>query len=879
MTTQTRGETRDADVLLERSEQLAVLADELAAVKTTREGRLVLVAGEAGIGKTSLLRAFCSQLGAVRVLSGACDALSTPRPLGPLIDVAEQTGGELAEVVDRCAGVSDLLSALSKELRRRPPTVVVLEDLHWSDEATLDVLRLLGRRVQALPALVVATYRDDELDRTHPLRVALGELPRASVTRVTLAPLSATAVASLAGSRPIDAEELHRRTAGNPFYVTEALCAENDSIPESVRDAVLARAARLDRDARALLDAVAITRPRAELWLLEDLAGDRLGYLESCLASGMLRAERDAVAFRHEIARVALEDALPPDRAVALHRAALRALSARPGHGQLARIAHHAAAAGDAEAVLRYAPAAGERASNVGAHREAAALYASALRFADGIPGEERAELLAGLSYESYLTNAIDEAIDARRQALEDYRRSGDRLGEGDSHRWLSRLVWFVGDTDAAYDEACLAVDLLEERPPGPELAMAYSNVAQLKMLGSDLEGTRSWGARAMELAEQLGRTDILVHMLNNIGTAELDRDLPEGAENLRRSLDLALEAGLEEHVARAHTNLGASGVMVHDYALADHHLDEGVRYCIERDLDSWRLYMLGWRARSELDQGRWDEAAESARTVLGNPRAAATSKVTALVVLGLLRARRGDPGTWAALDEAAELARTTGELQRLAPVAAARAEARWLAGGSDAAGAETGEVLLLARAGGTPWWIGELAAWRRRAGIEEPLPKPVAEPHKLELTGQTEAAAKAWAALGCPYESALARLTSYEEEPLRRSLEELQLLGARAAAAHFARTLRELGARDLRQGPRMSTRENPAGLTMRELEVLALVSEGMRNGEIAARLVVSRKTVDHHVSAILRKLGAGTRTEAVAEATRLGVLGDRENR
>lgn len=862
-----------ADALLERSEQLALLADELAAVADTREGRLVLVAGEAGIGKTSLVRAFCSELGSVRVLAGACDALYTPRPLGPLIDIAEQTGGELAELVDRCAGVSDLLSALSKELRQRPPTVLVLEDLHWSDEATLDLVRLLGRRVQTLPALVVATYRDDELDRTHPLRVALGELPRASVTRVVLAPLSAAAVASLAGSRQIDAGELHRRTAGNPFYVTEALCAEDDSIPESVRDAVLARAARLDPQARTLLDAVAIARPRAELWLLEELAGDRLGYLESCLASGMLRAARDAVAFRHEIARVALEDALPPDRAVALHRAALRALSARPGHGQLARIAHHAEAAGDAAAVLRYAPAAGERASAVGAHRESAAQYASALRFADGVSGEQRAELLARLSYESYLINAIDDAIDARRKAIEEYRRCGDRLREGDSHRWLSRFVWFWGDPDTAYDEGCLAVDLLEGLPPGPELAMAYSNLAQLKMLASDIEGTRSWGARAMELAEQLGRTDILVHALNNVGTAEIDGNLPEGADKLRRSLALALEAGLEEHVVRAHTNLGVSGVMFRDYALADHHLEEGITYSIDRDLDAWWLYMLGWRARSELDQGRWHEAADSARTVLGHARAPATSRITALIVLGLLRARRGDPGTWAALDEAAELARTIGELQRLAPVAAARAEARWLAGEPELAGAETEEVLRLARSAGMPWWIGDLAAWRRRAGIEEPMPEPVAEPHRLELTGQTEAASKAWAALGCPYESALARVSSGEEDSLRSSLEDLQLLGARAAAAHFARTLRELGARDLRQGPRTSTRENPAGLTTREVEVLGLVSEGMRNGEIATRLVVSRKTVDHHVSAILRKLGAGTRTEAVAEATRLKIL------
>jgi ATP/maltotriose-dependent transcriptional regulator MalT len=865
------------DALLERAEQLATLHHELARVSATGEGRLVLIGGEAGIGKTTLVRAFCSEIEGTRVLSGACDALNTPRPLGPLIDIAEQTGGELAELVERCAGVSDLLAALGAELRRRSPTVVVLEDLHWSDEATLDVVRLLGRRVQTLPVLLIATYRDDELDRAHPMRRALGEIPRDNVARISPPPLSLSAVMGLAQAHQIDAAALHRRTAGNPFYVTEALCAEDDGLPESVRDAVLARASRLERGPRDLLDAVAVARPQAELWLLEALAGDDIHHLESCLASGMLRSRGNSVAFRHEIARLAIEEATPPDRAVALHRRAWQTLAARPGHDQFARVAHHAEAAGDAEAVLRYAPMAAERAAALGAHCQSASQYERALRFARDLEARERAELLSLHSFECYLTDDPAKAMASRRAALALYVELGDRLREGESRRWLSRMAWFSGDNDTAYEESCRAVELLETLRPGPELAMAYSTMAQLGMLAGDIDATRAWGTRATDLATRLGEQETLIHTLNNVGTAELDRGLREGVEKLERSLALALDAGLDEHVVRAHTNLGVTGIYTHDYALAERHIASGIAYCLERDLDAWLVYMIACRSWLERDRGAWEAAAESAASVIAWPGAGAPARIVALMVLGSLRARRGEPNVWEALDEAAELARATGELQRLGPVAAARAEARWLTGEAELVRAESEQALELATRYESPWWTGQLHVWRRRAGLDEPIPwELVAEPYRLELTDAFDASCAAWSRLGCPYEAAMAYVRGHDEAALRTSLEELRRLGAKTSAAHFTRALRELGARDLRQGPRASTRENAAGLTARELEVLTLVGDGLRNGDIAARLVVSRKTVDHHVSAILRKLDASTRTEAVAEASRLGVLARR---
>jgi DNA-binding CsgD family transcriptional regulator/tetratricopeptide (TPR) repeat protein len=866
--------TFGAALLLERGEQLSVFDDRLVALKATRRGRLLLVAGEAGIGKTTLVRAFCERARGVRVLSGGCDALHTPRVLGPFVDIAEESGGELAALVSRGATPGAVVGALIRELRDRP-TIIVLEDLHWADGATLDVLRLLARRIDPLPALVLVTYRDDELHLMHPLRMALGELPAAAVERMALAPLSLDAVALLAGPAEIDAGELHRRTSGNPFFVSEALAAGGGEVPETVRDAVLARAARLDDDARTLLEAVAIEPARVELWLLEALLeGEPVG-LEACLASGMLRAERNTVGFRHEIARVVVEEALSPHRRVQLSRRALGALTAAIGRRpDPARLAHHAEAADDALAVLRYAPAAAERACRLGSHREAAEQFARAVRHARGLPAARRAELLERWSYECYLVERISDAIDARRAAMEAYRRAGDRRREGDAHRWLSRLAWFAGDGEKADEEARLSVDLLVPLGPGRELAMAYSNFSQLRMLTSDEPGAIEWGMHAITLAEPLGETEILAHALNNVGTSELKMGMPSGLARLERSLALSLQHDLEEHVARAYTNIASTSLDLADYARADEHLAAGIAYCRDRDLDSWLFYMTGHQARSHLNQGRWNAAAVSALEVLADPREGRPTRVWPLIVIGVLRARRGDSDPWSALDEALELAQGIGELQRLSPVAAARAEAHWLAGQTDAVEAETSHALALAVERRDACAAGELYLWRRRAGIEETFaPRVVSEPYRLELEGEFEAAAALWCELGCPYEAALALAHTDCEEAQRDALGELQRLGARPATTRVARALRERGARDVRQGPRATTRENPAGLTARELEVVALIAEGLRNAEIAARLFMSERTVAHHVSAILRKLEVSTRGQASAEAARRGIV------
>lgn len=858
--------------LLERDELIAALDDRIASVRTGSGGILVWIGGEAGVGKTALLRHFCGRQGKpVRILWGACEPLRTPRPLGPFVDVAEATGGELAELVGAAGRPYEVAAALLDELRRRAPTVLVLEDLQWADEATLDAMTLLATRIGSVPALALASYRNDELHRAPGLRLVLGEVGRGAA-RLKVEPLSPTGVAALAEAHRLHPGELYERTGGNPFFVTEVLAAGGERLPETVRDAVLARASHLSEEARRLLEAVAIVPGQVEVPLLQAISGRLVDHVDECLASGVLSAGPTNVAFRHELARLAVEGAIPPNRRLALNRAALAALVTRDDP-DFVRLAHHADACGDAEAVLQWAPRAATRAAASGAHREAAEQYARALRFADGQPPEVFAELLQGLAEECHLTSQIDEAIDAQRKALEYRRLLGDRRGEGNALRLLSLLLFFAGRASEAEPLVLDAIEVLERQPAGHELAMAYGNMSQRRMVVEDTAEAVAWANRALELARSLGDTEAEVYALSNIGAAEFLADPDRGRIRLDAALQQALRKGHEELAGLTFSRLVMFPVRYRRFEIASEYFEAGLAHCTDRGLDTFRLYLLACRARLALDTGHWDEASDLAASVLRDPRAAHVGSTWALTTLGLVRARRGDPEAFVPLEQARAMVTPTFELDRIAQVAAAQAEAAWLAGDRARVAGITDAALALALDRQEPWSVGELACWRWRTGLLDAFHGELAaEPFRLSMAGDWQGAAERWRVIGCPYEAALAMADADDEVALRHAVEELQSLGARPAAAIVARRLRQGGIRGVPRGPRRSTRKNPAGLTARELEVLAVLAEGLRNADIAARLVVSEKTVDHHVSAILRKLNVHTRGEAAAEAARLGL-------
>jgi len=785
---------QEREELVERSAEIEILRKQLTTVSERANGRVILVRGEAGIGKTALLRRFCDELEAsVRVLWAACDPLFTPQPLGPLLDIARTTGGEPLDLVESGARPHEIAAAMIHELESTIPTVLVLEDLHWADEATLDVLRLISRRVQLVPALLIVSYRDDELDRSHPLRIVVGELPSGGLTtRLELAGLSRAAVARLAANSATDADELYQRTGGNPFFVTEALAAGSERVPSTVRDAVLARAARLAPVARAMLDAAAVIPQRVELWLLEALLEGALGTLDQCLASGMLRAHPDGVEFRHELARVAVEESLAPDWRLVLHRRALGALvDPAVGMPVPARLAYHAEAAGDRAAVLRFAPAAAEQAASVGAHREAAGQYARALRFAPVLAPELRADLLERFSHECFLTDMRQEALQALDEELGIRRDAGDVVKQGDAHRRRAALLACAGRHREARGAAVEAVTLLEQAPPGRELARAYSELAALHMRAAEAEEAIRWGQRASALAEQVGDTEALVRSLTGVGTVEFGRNPPEGRSKIERALELAKQAGLPTDAGRAYINLIDELGRRHDWALADRYIGAGTHYCREHGLEAWLRYMHSARAESELAQGRWSDAAETAQSILAAPPDQVIApRYVALMVLALVRPRRRERDYWPLLDEALEISREVGELQYLAPVAVARAEAAWLEGRPGATAGETDDVFALALRLREPTFIAELACWRWRAGILADAPADAADPCGLQIAGQYEAVAQFWREHACPYEAALALADAPEEVALRQAYNELRALGSQSAAAIVERRL-----------------------------------------------------------------------------------------
>jgi DNA-binding CsgD family transcriptional regulator/tetratricopeptide (TPR) repeat protein len=836
---------------------------------TTGQGRTVLISGEAGIGKTALVEQFVSQQGrAATRLWGACEALFTPRPLGPLYDLATQVRGRLPELLAGNAERATLFSALLEELQKSPvPTIVVFEDVHWADEATLDLIKFLGRRLPHLPALFLITYREPEVNPDHPLRVVIGDLPGQAVARLPLTPLSEHAVTLLAQQAGRPAEGLYTVTGGNPFFVTEILASDTLGVPLMVRDAVLARMARLSAEARMLLELVSVVPARTERWLLSAILCSPEEALVECLTCGMLSLDHTTVAFRHELARQAVESTLSPLRRQTLHAQVLGALGNRgEDPSQAARLVHHALGADDSVLAARYAVLAARQASAQGAHREAAAHYATALGSANQFALEQQAELLEGRAYECYLTGQIEEAIEARHAALEIWRKLNRLDQVGQTMRCLSRLYWFLGKTCEAQHYADEAVELLETLPPTSKLAMAYSNRAQLFLVADNTAEAVRWGERAIALAEELGDSETLVHALNNVGTALFTGTDERGRAHLERSLQLSQERGWEEHVARAYTNLACGAIGGRNYSLAERFLQDGLAYCTEHDLDAWGTYTRAWLGQARFERGTWDDAVLEATRVLDHYPLTVASKIPALVVLGWVRVRRGDPGSTPILDEALKLALTTEEIQRIAPVATVRAEAAWLHGDLVQCLAEAQMGYDLGLKYLDPWRLGPLAFWMWRAGGLTSVPLPIAEPFARQIKGDWQGAAELWAQIGCPYEQALA-LADGDTEAMLKALALLEQLGARPAAALVRSRLRKLGVAGLPRGPRPSTRTNRAGLTSRQQEVLRLMAEGCSNAEIASRLFTSPRTIDHHVSAILTKLGVHSRAQAIHAA------------
>ena len=386
-------------------------------------------------------------------------------------------------------------------------------------------------------------------------------------------------------------------------------------------------------------------------------------------------------------------------------------------------------------------PLAASQAASVGAHREAASHYQIALRYADVLPPADRARLQEQLSYEYYLTGQYERAIEARRSALDIWRGSAERIREGGTLRWLSRLSWFAGHGEEASQYAVDAVRTLEMLPPGPELAMAYCNRADLD---SNLTRStpRSIGRSAQSnLRTRWANDEILCHALNTLGTDAAHRRR-HGRLGRSRAQSAARVGAVafRSRLRACYMSLSAMAVSRRQYDQASRYLSTGLAYCEERDLDSLGVYMLAYRARLRFEQGDWQEAGEDVRAVLQHPRATSVTRIPALRTLGHLRIRRGDPDAKSPLAEARALGGPTPELQRVGTLAAIGAEAAWLAGDRAGILREVQPAYELVRDRRDPRMKGELAAWLWRVDALDEHPTDIAAPYALEISGDWRA-------------------------------------------------------------------------------------------------------------------------------------------
>ena len=835
------------------------------------DGRLVLVSGEAGIGKSSLVEAFVDGLTDARLAWTSCDGAFTPSALGPLQDVADQWGGAVrvacGEGVPREARFAALLTMLREHGDDGGLSVLVVEDLHFADEATLDLVRHVARRLRGLRAMVVATYRDDGLAENRALRETLGDASTIrSTRRIALPPLSPSAVSELSQASGHEPDAVHALTGGNPFFVSEVLRAEGEELPASARDAVLARAARLSPHAREVLDAAALVGERVEPALLHAVTGAASVALDEPVAAGLLVADGAVLRFRHEIARRAIEQEVGPHTGAEIHRRILAELE-RSGADD-ARLAHHAEGALDAAATVRHARRAGDRSALLASRREAVTQYRRALRFTGTDQPLVRADLLDALGRELATLDQWAPAADALEESIGLWRAAGVPLREGDALRRLGTAYFRLcrGPEETVAIQSALAV--LEPLGPSRELAWALSRTAGQYMACEEPDKCIEYANRALALADALGLPDVASDARNTMACVEYDRS-DRWYPWMREALDLALEHGLHDQAGRGYANLLGLLTDALRYPEAERYYKEGWAYCDEHDLATSGLCLAGSQAAVLMHTGHWTEVEEIAADPLSGERSSPINRVTFLVPLALSRARNGVVGVWECLDEATASADGLGDPSYSTMCRAARAEARWLAGDLDLALAE-----LELAAGHAQRCYSErpgvaLLRWRMTGELGAEA-ADVTGPYAAELRGDPREAAAAWDGVGRSYDAAMALLGSCDERDLREALDLFEALSAVPAAAIARKKLRDLGVRGVPTGARAATREHPRGLTAREQEVLGLLGEGLSDQAIATRLVLSTRTVHHHVAAVLAKLGVASRQDAVAEAERL---------
>ncbi|TGD74882.1 LuxR family transcriptional regulator [Mangrovimicrobium sediminis] len=857
-------------MILEREEELRSLATAFASV-TAAGGQIALVCGEAGIGKSSLIAAFLDSLQAPhRQATGYCDPLTTPRPLGPLRDIGARLLGPDSGGADDTRYFDDLIYTLAAA---RQPVVLVIEDLHWADERTLDWLRFIGRRITTLPLLLICSFRDDEVDAAHPLRAALGLMPGERKRQLTLAPLSLDAIRQLAPGPGLAPRRLLQVTAGNPFFVAELLAQRDalDQVPHSVADAIHTRLSGLPGNAVALLEYAACWPGAVPAELLQELPIDAVDdALADALRHKLLVVNDGRLAFRHELVQRAIYDRLLAPQRQRAHALFLEALVRGGQADQLPDlVVHHAQGANDEQLLLRYAPLAAGQAAGFGAHREAAEFLAHAVRLADALPAAQAAAIFENWAYEAGLSQAIDaEVIAAREKAVALWREVDCPAREGENLFWLSRLHWYRGEAEQAQHYIEAAIGVLERGEVSAARGKAYALRAQFFMLQDIMGEAVEWGERALAIAGETGDSELRVHALNTVGSARLFRGDTRGEPQLRESLALSLQHGLHEQAARVYTNLSECLIELRDLAQAEQVIEEGIAFDTAHDLDAWTYYLVGRKAQLRFEQDRYDEAATIAGDVLGRDNQTLLMRMPALIILARAGLRTGSRDSAARLMQALEAAGKIAEPQYLVPLRVAEIEQAVLCGTpADGRAAQAwlaglDPQLLSPRKRAEALFWAELAGLNTGPVATADLPRAFA----LFFAGDAVAASAAFEDESSVYLAAWALVHEGGAASLQRADQLFEQAGALAARRCLRARLdgSPAAARlaPMKRGPYRAARKHPSGLTGKEQIVLGHLVQGSSNAAIAAAMGRSQRTVEKHVSSILAKLQAKNRVD-----------------
>ena len=849
--------------LLERERELDVLARAFAAARNGT-GSGTAISGEPGAGKSALVAAACADEHGLRVLRGRCDPLATPRPLGPVRDLLPDL-----RPLDGAVALSDVCER-TFDLVRTEPTVVVVEDLHWVDAASAEVLRFLLRRVEAAPCAVVLTYRDDEIGEQHSVRPLLGDLAALdAVTTLRLPPLSVAAVGELLAGGPLDPESVHELTGGNAFFATEVAKDPDLPLPLTVRDAVLARTAGVAAEDFEVLQLAASAPDRLDDRVLPALGVD-LPTLRRLQDTGLLLRERGGLAFRHELARLAIESTVPPGGPARLHARLLAALETLEPHDP-AVLTHHAVSAADSPRAARYAQEAAEEATRAGAHTEAAAFLQTALTHLQGDDPRERAALLTRLAHEQYMTSLLGQAIATVSATFPLWQVADDDAGLSTAHDSCAVFEYYNARRVPAEAHADRAAALAGGSTRA--FGAARATRGYLAYHRGDVRLATQCTAEAGRIAADLGDEALALRSRLVDAATGLVLGDAQARERLVAVVEQAQQVGLDELASTGYSNIAYLDVEQRRLAEAERLLEQSLAFTFERDIPICNHWQTGVRSRLRLLEGRWAAAAEDADDALsrtGMPLATFWPHV----VSGLMQLRRcGTEDTH--LEAAWQLAERLDEPMRRLPALSALAERMWLTGVVDGRVTRTApaELERAAASSANAWSGGDLALWLARLGIDcDADPSSFAPPYRLALTGSAEEALDWWRRTGSVVDEALAALDAPRTAARVRAVEQLDRLGATATADRLRHALRREGAEQVPVRPRAATVANPLGLTNRQLDVAKLVARGYTNAEIAQRLFISPKTADHHVSAVLAKLGVASRRAVVVQAGELGL-------